>query len=54
MKAQVEKLDADKLRTLSADLRKLSIAVDNNVVKKAVYNKLVTKVFILRYQVKVD
>ena len=38
MKTQVDKLDVDKLKTISADL---SNVVDNDIVKKTVYNKLV-------------
>ena len=44
LKAEVDKIDIDKLTTVPADLSQLSNAVDNNVVKKVVYDKLVTKV----------
>ena len=38
------KLDIDKLVPIPVDLSKLSDVVKNDVVKKTVYNKLVTKV----------
>ena len=41
LKAQVDEIDADKLKT--ANLSKLSNIVDN-VARKTVYDKLVTKV----------
>ena len=41
LKAQVDEIDADKLKT--ANLSKLSNTVDN-VARKTVYDKLVTKV----------
>ena len=44
LKAEVDKIDVDKLKTVPTDLSKLSNAVKNEVVKKSVYNKLVTKV----------
>ena len=44
LKAHVGKLDIDKLQTASADLSKLSNVVDNDIVKKFVYDKSVTKV----------
>ena len=43
LKAKVDKIDVDKLKTFPADLSKLSNVI-NNVVKKAVYDKLVAKV----------
>ena len=39
LKTEVDKLDAEKLKTVPVDLGKLS-----NVIKKTEYNKLVTKV----------
>lgn len=39
----MDKLDVDKLETVPADLYKLNNAVDNNVVKKTIYDKLVIK-----------
>ena len=44
LKTKVDKLDIDKLVPLPVDLSKLSDVVKNNVVKKGVYGKLVTKV----------
>ena len=43
-KSEVDKLDIDKLVTVPVDLSKLSNIVKNEVVKKTVYDKLVTKV----------
>ena len=44
LKTEVDKLDIDKLVPVPADLSKLSNVVKNDVVKKTVYDKLVTKV----------
>ena len=44
LKDEVDKIDADKLKTVPIDLRKLSNVVNNEVVKKTVYDKLVAKV----------
>ena len=44
LKTEVDKIDADKLKTVPVDLAKLSNVVKNDVVKKIEYNKLVTKV----------
>ena len=44
LKTEVDKLDIDKLVPVPTDLSKLSNVVKNDVVKKADYNKLVTKV----------
>ena len=44
LKTEVDKIDADKLKTVPVDLAILSNAVKNDVVKKTEYNKLVTKV----------
>ena len=44
LKTEVNKLDIDKLVPITADLSKLSNVVKNDVVKKAVYDKLVVKV----------
>ena len=44
LKAEVDKLDIDKLMPAPVDLSKLSDAVKNNVVKRTVYDKLVAKV----------
>ena len=42
--AEVDKLDTDKLKTTPDDLAKLTNAVDNEVVKKTVYNAKVTSI----------
>ena len=44
LKTEVDKLDTDKLTPVPNDLAKLSNVVKNDVVKKNVYDKLVTKV----------
>ena len=44
LKSEVDKLDVDKLKPAPTDLSKLSDVVKNDVVKKADYSKLVTKV----------
>ena len=44
LKTEVDKLDFDKLKPVPTDLSKLSNVVKNDAVKKADYNKLVTKV----------
>ena len=44
LKTEVDKIDADKLKTVSVDLAKLSNVIKNDVAKKIEYNKLVTKV----------
>ena len=43
LKTEVDKLDIDKLVSFPVDLSKLSDVVKNDVVKKAVYDKLVAK-----------
>ena len=43
LKTEVDKLDMEKLVPVLADLSKLSDVVKNDVVKKAVYDKLVAK-----------
>ena len=43
LKTAVDKLDIDKLVTVPVDLNKLSDVVKNDVVKKAVYDKLFAK-----------
>ena len=59
LKTEVDKIDADKLKTVSADLAKLSKVVKSDVVKKTEYNSLKTKVdsidtknFVLRTNMK--
>ena len=44
LKTEVDKLDIDKLKPVPTDLSKVRDAVKNDVVKKADYNKLVTRV----------
>ena len=44
LKTEVDKLYIDKLVPVPVDLSKLSNVVKNEVVKKTVYHKLVTKV----------
>ena len=44
LKSEVDKIDTDKLKTVPADLAKLSNAVKNDVVKKTTYNTLKNKV----------
>ena len=44
LKAEVDKLDIDKLATVPVDLSKLSNPVKNDVVKKTVSDKLVAEV----------
>ena len=43
LKTEVNKIDIAKLTPVSNDLVKLSNVVNNDVVKKTEYNKLVTK-----------
>ena len=44
LKTEVDKLDTDNLKTTPADLAKLTNAVDNELVKKTVYNVKVTAI----------
>ena len=44
LKSEFDKLDVDELKPIPTDLGKLSDVVENDVVKKTDYNKLVTKV----------
>ena len=44
LKTKVDQLDIDKLVPVPTDVSKLSYVVKNDIVKKAVYNKLVAKV----------
>ena len=44
LKTEVDKIDADKLKTVLVDLAKLSNVVENDVIKKTEYDKLVAKV----------
>ena len=44
LKTEVDKIDADKLKTVPVDLAKLSNGVDNDIVKKTDYNTKVTSI----------
>ena len=44
LKTEVDKIDIDKLKTAPVDLAKLSNAVENDLVKKTVYNTKVTSI----------
>ena len=44
LKTEVDKIDADKLKTVPVDLAKLSNVVNNDVVKKTDYNSKVTSI----------
>ena len=44
LKTEVDKIDADKLKTTHADLAKLTNAIENEVVKKNDYNTKVTNI----------
>ena len=44
LKAEIDKTDVDKLKTVPVDLSKLTNVVNNEVVKKTVYDKLAAKV----------
>ena len=44
LKTEVDKLDTGKLKATPADLAKLTNAVDNDLVKKTVYNAKVTAI----------
>ena len=44
LKAEVYNIDEDKLKTVFVDLSKLSNVVNNDAVKKTVYDQLPTKV----------
>ena len=61
LKTEVDKLDIDKLVPVPVDLSKLSDVVKNDVVKKDVYDKLVTKVnnidtsgFVLKLMIQIN
>ena len=44
LKIEVDKIDADKLKTTPADLAKLTNAIENDLVKKTDYNTKVTSI----------
>ena len=43
LKAEVDKIDTNKLKTVPVDLSKLSNVVNNEAVKNSMYDKLVAK-----------
>ena len=44
LKTEVDKIDVDKLKTVPVDLAKLTNAIENDLVKKIVYNTKVTSI----------
>ena len=44
LKTEVDKIDTDKLKTAPTDLAKLTNAIENDLVKKTVYNTKVTSI----------
>ena len=44
LKTEVDKIDVDKLKTAPVDLAKLTNAIENDLVKKTVYNTKVTSI----------
>ena len=44
LKSEIDKIDVDRQKTVPKDFSKLSNVVDNDVVTKTVYDKLVAKV----------
>ena len=44
LKTEVDKIDADKLKTVPVDLAKLTNAVEHDLVKKTVYNTKVSSI----------
>ena len=44
LKTEVDKIDADKLKTTLADLAKLTNAIEHDVVKKTDYNTKLTSI----------
>ena len=44
LKTEVDKIDADKLKTTPADLTKLTNAIENDVVKKTDYSTKITSI----------
>ena len=44
LKTEVDKIDIDKLKTTPVDLAKLANAIENDLVKKTVYNTKVTSI----------
>ena len=61
LESEVDKIDAGKLKSLPVDLSKLGNVVNNDVVKKNVYDKLVAKInnidssgFVLKTKYQID
>ena len=48
LKSKVDKLDADKQKAVPVDLKKLSNTVENEVVKKTVFDELVKRVNVIK------
>ena len=44
LETEIDKIDADKLKTTPADLAKLTNAIENDLVKRTVYNTKVTSI----------
>ena len=44
LKSETDKIDVDKVNIVPVDLSKLSNVVNNDVVKKTVYNNLISKI----------
>ena len=44
LKTEVDKIDTDKLKTAPTDFAKLTNAIENDLVKKTVYNTKVTRI----------
>ena len=44
LKTEIDKIDVDKLKTAPTDLAKLTNAVENDLVKKTVYNTKMTSI----------
>ena len=44
LKAEVDKIDIDNLKTVPADLSKIRNVVNNDVVKETIFDKLVAKI----------
>ena len=44
LKAEVDKIDIDNLKTVPADLSKTRNVVNNDVVKETIFDKLVAKI----------
>ena len=61
LESEVDKIDAGKLKSLPVDLSKLGNGLNNDVVKKNVYDKLVAKInnidssgFVLKTKYQID